>query len=93
MGVCLPTLPTFAKSVESLAVARQLVLEKPPPKPKKTKKSNSSPPETANSAQIGGRGSGRKGGKGTGDGSGGGTGKGGKGEPRRAVNCYYSRVQ
>ena len=89
-GGSLPTLPTFAKSVESLAIARHLVLEKPPPKSKKSKKSNSSPPETANSTQTGGRGSGRKGGKGTGDGSGGGTGKGGKGEPRRAVNCYYS---
>ena len=89
-GGSLPTLPTFAKSVESLALTRRLVLERAPPKPKKPKKSNSPPPETANSAQTGGRGSGRKGGKGTGDGGGSGTGKGGKGEPRRAVNCYYS---
>jgi hypothetical protein len=90
-GGSLPTLPTFAKSVESLAIARHLVLEKPPPKSKKSKKSNSSPPETANSTQTGGRGSGRKGGKGTGDGGGGGTGKGEKGGPRRAVNCYYCK--
>jgi hypothetical protein len=90
-GRSLPTLPTFAKSVESLALTRRLVLERAPPKPKKPKKSNSPPPETANSAQTGGRGSGRKGGKGTGDGGGSGTGKGGKGEPRRAVNCYYCK--
>ena len=84
-----PTLSTFAQSIESLGVAEQLVLAKPPPKTKKSKKSNSSPPETANSTQTGGRGSGRKGGKGTGDGGGGGTGKGEKGGPRRAVDCYF----
>ena len=86
-----PTLSTFAKSIESLGVAKALILPKPPPKSKKSKKSNSSPPETANSTQTGGRGSGRKGGKGTGDGGGGGTGKGEKGGPRRAVNCYYCK--
>ena len=88
-GGSLPTLPTFAKSVESLALTRRLVLERAPPKPKKPKKSNSPPPETANSAQTGGRGSGRKGGKGTGDGGRGGTGKGEKEGPRRAVDCYF----
>ena len=84
-----PTLSTFAQSIESLGVAEQLVLAKPPPKTKKSKKSNSSPPETANSTQTGGRGSGRKGGKGTGGGGGGGTDKGEKGGPRRAVDCYF----
>jgi hypothetical protein len=44
-----PTLSTFAQSIESLGVAKQLVLAKPPPKSKKSKKPNPSPPETANS--------------------------------------------
>ena len=82
-----PTLQLFAQSIESLGVAKQLVLPKKP-KPKKTKNSNSPPPETANSAQPGGRGSGRKGGKGTGGAGGGGNGKGEKGG-RRAIDCYY----
>ena len=82
-----PTLSIFAQSIESLGVAKQLVLPKKP-KSKKTKNSNSPPPETANNAQPGGRGSGRKGGKGTGGAGGGGNGKGEKGG-RRAPDCYY----
>ena len=77
----------FAQSVESLGVAKQLVLPKKP-KSKKNKNSNSPPPETANLTQPGGRGSGRKGGKGTGGAGGGGNGKGEKGG-RRALDCYY----
>ena len=82
-----PTLSIFAQSVESLGVAKQLVLPKKP-KSKKNKNSNSPPPETANLTQPGGRGSGRKGGKGTGGAGGGGNGKGEKGG-RRALDCYY----
>ena len=82
-----PTLSIFAQSVESLGVAKQLVLPKKP-KSKKNKNSNSPPPETANLTQPGGRGSGRKGGKGTGGAGGGGNGKGEKGG-RRAPDCYY----